>query len=77
MFGKKNMKQPPTTQEVIHKLRSREDMLTKQSEFLQKKIDKETDTARENASKSERGKLCVDIILLAFDIKEVGITSRW
>lgn len=51
------MKQPPTTQEVIYKLRSREDMLTKQSEFLQKKIDKETDTARENASKSERAAL--------------------
>lgn len=38
-------------------MRSREDMLTKQSEFLQKKIDKETDTARENASKSERAAL--------------------
>ena len=75
IFGGKNKKQPPTTQEVIQKLRSREDMLMKKSEFLQKDIDKETDTARKNASKSERGKWCVDVIRLAFDIKEVGITS--
>lgn len=57
IFGGKNKEQPPTTQEAIQKLRSTEDMLTKKSEFLEKKIDAETDTARKNASKNKRAAL--------------------
>ncbi|KAK2554776.1 Charged multivesicular body protein 4b [Acropora cervicornis] len=57
IFGGKNKEQPPTTQEAIQKLRSTEEMLTKKSEFLEKKIDAETDTARKNASKNKRAAL--------------------
>lgn len=71
IFGGKNKEQPPTTQEAIQKLRSTEDMLTKKSEFLEKKIDAETDTARKHGLKNKRGKLCVDMIRFTFDIKEV------
>ena len=73
--GRKNKEQRPTTQEAIQKLRSTEEMLTKKSEFLEKKIDAGTDTARKNASKNKRGELCVDMIRFAFDIKEVGNRS--
>ena len=53
IFGGKNKEQPPTTQEAIQKLRSTEEMLTKKSEFLEKKIDQEVATARKNASKNK------------------------
>ena len=74
LIGRKK-NQPPTTQEVIQKLRVEEDRLTKRDEVLQMKIDAETDTARKNASKNERGKLFVDMVRFAFDIKEVGNRS--
>ncbi|CAH3170939.1 unnamed protein product [Porites lobata] len=57
IFGGKNKEQPPTTQEAIQKLRSTEEMLTKKSEFLEKKIDQEVATARKNASKNKRAAL--------------------
>ena len=61
---------------MIQKLRSTEDMLTKKSELLKKKIDAETDTARKNKSKNKKGELCVDMILLASDIIiEIGNRS--
>lgn len=56
IFGGRNKEQPPTTQEAIQKLRSTEEMLTKKSEFLEKKIDGEVATARKFASKNKRGK---------------------
>lgn len=57
IFGGKNKEQPPTTQEAIQKLRSTEDMLTKKSEFLEKKIDAETGTARKHGLKNKRAAL--------------------
>lgn len=55
IFGGRNKEQPPTIQEAIQKLRSTEEMLTKKSEFLEKKIDTEVATARKFASKNKRG----------------------
>lgn len=57
IFGGKSKEQPPTTQEAIQKLRSTEEMLTKKSEFLEKKIDGEVATARKLASKNKRAAL--------------------
>ncbi|KAL9976083.1 hypothetical protein ACROYT_G013330 [Oculina patagonica] len=57
IFGGRNKEQPPTTQEAIQKLRSTEEMLTKKSEFLEKKIDGEVATARKLASKNKRAAL--------------------
>lgn len=57
IFGGKSKEQPPTTQEAIQKLRSTEEMLTKKSEFLEKKIDGEVQTARKFASKNKRAAL--------------------
>lgn len=57
IFGGRNKEQPPTTQEAIQKLRSTEEMLTKKSEFLEKKIDGEVATARKFASKNKRAAL--------------------
>lgn len=62
IFGGKNKEQPPTTQEAIQKLRSTEEMLTKKSEFLEKKIDQEVATARKNASKNKRGEAFLPVI---------------
>lgn len=61
IFGGKSKEQPPTTQEAIQKLRSTEEMLTKKSEFLEKKIDGEVQTARKFASKNKRGehRVCI------------------
>ena len=56
IFGGKSKEQAPTTQEAIQKLRSTEEMLTKKSEFLEKKIDNEVETARKFAAKNKRGK---------------------
>ena len=63
IFGGKNKEQPPTTQEAIQKLRSTEEMLTKKSEFLEKKIDTEVAMARKNASKNKRGEICRFVLL--------------
>lgn len=62
IFGGRNKEQPPTTQEAIQKLRSTEEMLTKKSEFLEKKIDQEVATARKNASKNKRGEAYLPVI---------------
>lgn len=61
IFGGKSKEQPPTTQEAIQKLRSTEEMLTKKSEFLEKKIDGEVQTAKKFASKNKRGEYRVCI----------------
>ncbi|XP_068698404.1 charged multivesicular body protein 4b-like [Montipora foliosa] len=57
VFGGKNKEQPPTTQEAIQKLRATEEMLAKKSEFLEKKIDAEKETAKKHASKNKRAAL--------------------
>lgn len=55
IFGGKKKEQPPTTQEAIQKLRSTEELLQKKSDFLEKKIDTEVESARKNVSKNRRG----------------------
>lgn len=51
----------PSTQEAIQRLRTTEEMLQKKSDYLEKKIDSETNIARSNASKNKRGISCVTI----------------
>jgi charged multivesicular body protein 4 len=52
LFGRK--KPTPTPQDSIHKLRETIEMLTKREEFLEKKIEKELQIAKQNASKNKR-----------------------
>jgi charged multivesicular body protein 4 len=52
LFGKK--KSTPTPQDSIHRLRETIEMLTKREEFLEKKIEKELQIAKQNASKNKR-----------------------
>jgi charged multivesicular body protein 4 len=52
LFGKK--KTTPSPQDSIHRLRETIEMLTKREEFLEKKIEKELQIAKQNASKNKR-----------------------
>ena len=55
MFGGgKGQDKGPTTGEAIQKLRETEEMLIKKQEFLEKKIESETATARKNAKTNKR-----------------------
>lgn len=56
LFGKK--KATPSPQQSIHRLRETIEMLTKREEFLEKKIEKELQIAKQNASKNKRGTIC-------------------
>lgn len=51
--GKKKEEQP-STQDAIQKLRATEEMLTKKSEFIEKKINNEITTARKAGTKNKR-----------------------
>jgi len=53
MFGEKKS-DTPTAGEAIQKLRETEEMLMKKQEFLEKKIEQETATARKNAKTNKR-----------------------
>jgi len=52
--GKKG--EAPTPQMAIQKLRETEEMLSKKSEFLEKRIDKEMADAKKHGMKNKRGK---------------------
>jgi charged multivesicular body protein 4 len=54
IFGGKKEAAGPTPQESISKLRETEEMLMKKQEYLEKKIQQETNTARSNASNNKR-----------------------
>ena len=54
--GKKG-KAAPSPQEAIQKLREVEEMLSKKSEFLEKKSEQELATAKKNGTKNKRGLL--------------------
>ncbi|XP_061903654.1 charged multivesicular body protein 4b-like [Entelurus aequoreus] len=56
LFGTKGGK-PPTPQDAVQKLRETEEMLTKKQEFLEKKIDQETMTAKRHGMKNKRAAL--------------------
>jgi len=53
LFGKKK-NEAPTSQEAIQKLRQTEELLTKKSDYLEKKIHDETMTAKKNGTKNKR-----------------------
>lgn len=55
IFGSKKKKEAaPTAGEAIQKLRETEDMLTKKSDFLEKKIEQEILTAKKNGKTNKR-----------------------
>lgn len=56
VFGGKKEDKAPSTGEAIQKLRETEEMLVKKQEFLEKRIEKEIQTAKANGSKNKRGK---------------------
>ena len=51
--GKKG--EPPTPQMAIQKLRETEEMLSKKTDFLEKKIEKEHELAKKHGLKNKRG----------------------
>lgn len=55
MFGSGKKGEPPSPQMAIQKLRETEEMLSKKSEFLEKKIDKEMQSAKKHGMKNKRG----------------------
>lgn len=56
IFGKNAKEKPPTPQEAIQRIRDVEDLLGKKSQFLEKKINDELDTARKHGTKNKRSK---------------------
>jgi len=56
VFGSSQKKgEAPTSQMAILKLRETEDMLSKKSEFLENKIEKEIALAKKHGMKNKRG----------------------
>ena len=55
IFGTGKKGEPPSPQQAIQKLRETEEMLSKKTEFLEKKIDKEMQTVKKNGMKNKRG----------------------
>jgi charged multivesicular body protein 4 len=60
IFGKNSKEKPPTPQEAIQRIREVEELLAKKSDFLEKKIDQELDTARKHGTKNKRCKKRAD-----------------
>jgi len=54
MFGNGKGSKPPTAGDAIQKLRETEEMLIKKQDFLEKKIQDEIKTARQNGTKNKR-----------------------
>ena len=54
--GKEKGSKAPSPQEAIQELRSTCDMLQKKSDFLEKKIDMELQTAKKHGTKNKRSK---------------------
>ncbi|BFZ19498.1 hypothetical protein BsWGS_22537 [Bradybaena similaris] len=54
LFGDGNKNKAPTPQEAIQRLRDIEEMLTKKSNYLEKKIESEIAIARKNGTKNKR-----------------------
>lgn len=55
IFGSGKKGEPPSPQQAIQKLRETEEMLTKKTDFLEKKIEKEMQTVKKNGMKNKRG----------------------
>jgi len=57
LFGRKKGEQAPTTGEAIQKLRETEEMLNKEQDFLEKKIESDLAVARKHAKTNKRAAL--------------------
>ena len=55
IFGSGKKGEPPSPQQAIQKLRETEGMLSKKSEFLEKKIENELAAAKKHGMKNKRG----------------------
>ena len=55
IFGGGKKGEPPTPQMAIQKLRETEEMLSKKSEFLEKRVEKEMLSAKKHGMKNKRG----------------------
>ena len=54
-FATKKKEEIATPQDAIQRLRETEEMLTKKSDFLEKKIEQEVATAKRHGTKNKRG----------------------
>jgi charged multivesicular body protein 4 len=63
VFGGGKKGEPPSPQQAIQKLRETEEMLSKKSEFLEKRIEKELASAKKAGMKNKRG-----LFLLCFKL---------
>ena len=61
MFGGKKKDAADDPQTAIQRLRETEEMLNKKSEFLEKKIAEELQTAKKHGTKNKRGKLKIGV----------------
>jgi hypothetical protein len=57
IFGTGSKNKPPTPQEAIQRIRDIEELLSKKSEFLEKKIDQELELAKKYGTKNKRRNL--------------------
>lgn len=64
IFGSGKKGEPPTPQQAIQKLRETEEMLSKKTEFLEKKIDKEMQTVKKNGMKNKRGEPRLGVVIV-------------
>ena len=55
IFGSGKKGEPPSPQQAIQKLRETEEMLSKKTDFLEKKIDNQMKTIRKSGMKNKRG----------------------
>jgi len=59
IFGSKKKGEAPSPQEAIQRLREVQEMLTKKSDFLEKKVEHELATAKKAGTKNKRGEYFV------------------
>ena len=76
IFGSGKKGEPPSPQQAIQKLRETEEMLSKKSEFLEKKIEKELAAAKKNGMKNKRGEVLKIIIIVYENIILVCIYEK-
>ena len=55
IFGSGKKGEPPSPQQAIQKLRETEEMLSKKSDLLEKRIEEELTTAKKHGMKNKRG----------------------
>lgn len=55
VFGKGKRGEPPSAQQAIQRLRETEEMLSKKSDHIEVKIERELATAKRNGTKNKTG----------------------